>query len=280
MSTINAHKDKARGIATTIAYHVGLLLLALFFGYTAPWPPPPEEGLLVNFGTDAGGLGEVDPGMMDNNLGSAQASDVPPASESTDKEAYLTQDIEDAPVIQKKKTESVAEKPKIVTAKKNTAVSESVQEKKTESPTVRERTINSKALFPGNPGGPGNGDGSEGITQGQGNQGDPDGDPNSKNYGPGGGTGNGVSFSLSGRKPLNLVVPDNQQQKSGIVVVKIIVNKDGKVTHAAPGYKGSTTTDDYLLGVAEKAARASIFDRKADAAAEVEGTITYHFKLR
>ncbi|MGW8314617.1 MAG: hypothetical protein ACWGNV_03375 [Bacteroidales bacterium] len=54
-------KLKGRGLIPTIVYHLLLLLLLIFAGLTYPVPPPEEEGILVNFGTDDTGFGTVEP---------------------------------------------------------------------------------------------------------------------------------------------------------------------------------------------------------------------------
>ena len=54
-------KLKRRGLIATIIYHTLLLLLLVFAGLTFPDPPPEEEGILVNFGTDDTGFGQFEP---------------------------------------------------------------------------------------------------------------------------------------------------------------------------------------------------------------------------
>ena len=121
---------------------------------------------------------------------------------------------------------------------------------------------------------------SEGIAGGQGNQGRPDGDPNSNQY-TGNGAGNGgVGFSLKGRNPKGLPKPSYTSNEQGIVVVKITVNREGKVIAAVPGAKGSTTMDSALLNAAKTAALNTKFDKKASAPTRQSGTITYHFVLK
>jgi hypothetical protein len=43
-------KNNRAGIIGTILFHVLLLILFLFVGMTYPDPPPPEEGITINFG--------------------------------------------------------------------------------------------------------------------------------------------------------------------------------------------------------------------------------------
>ena len=60
---------KPRGLIGTIIYHLLLLLLLLFAGLTFPDPPPEEEGILVNFGTDDTGFGQFEPVGDDQQAG-------------------------------------------------------------------------------------------------------------------------------------------------------------------------------------------------------------------
>ncbi len=120
----------------------------------------------------------------------------------------------------------------------------------------------------------------EGVTSGTGNQGGINGSTESKNY-SGKGYGNeGVSYSLSGRTPQSLPLPEYNYKGEGIVVVEVTVDRNGKVTKATPGVKGSTTLDENLLRAARKAAITARFDKNPDAPAFQKGTITYHFLLQ
>ena len=66
---INIMELKPRGLIATIVYHALLLLLLIFAGLTFPDPPPEEEGILVNFGTDEFGLGDFEPMGDDQQAG-------------------------------------------------------------------------------------------------------------------------------------------------------------------------------------------------------------------
>jgi colicin import membrane protein len=132
-------------------------------------------------------------------------------------------------------------------------------------------------------GGVGNGNGkSQGATFPSGNQGAPTGSANAGGYGPGGsGSGNqgtGPSFSLSGRSATNLPRP-NYPGDDGIVVVKITVDKYGKVTAAEPGVRGTTIMNQRFWNEAKQAALKASFNSDDKAPAFQQGTITYRFVL-
>lgn len=122
---------------------------------------------------------------------------------------------------------------------------------------------------------------SEGIAGGEGNQGVETGSVDYEIYGEGAETGTeGISYDLAGRQARSLPGPTHDIQSEGIVVVEVTVDRNGNVTKAVPGVKGSTTLEEYFLRVARNAAMESKFDRKPDAPVIQKGTITYHFILR
>ena len=133
-------------------------------------------------------------------------------------------------------------------------------------------------------GGKGKGTGtSQGVTFPGGNQGVPTGDPNSSNYGPGGSgngsKGSGPSFSLSGRSAASLPLPKYPGDDSGIVVVKITVDKFGNVTAAEPGTRGTTIMNQKFWEEAKQAALKAKFNADNNAPAYQQGTISYRFVL-
>ncbi len=133
-------------------------------------------------------------------------------------------------------------------------------------------------------GGAGNDSGkSQGVTYPGGNQGVPTGSSSSNNYGSGGsGSGNqgsGVSYALDGRSAINLPKPQYPGNEEGVVVVQVTVDKNGNVTKATPGARGSNTMDTRLLAEAKKAALKARFNVDNSAPAYQQGTITYRFVL-
>lgn len=120
---------------------------------------------------------------------------------------------------------------------------------------------------------------SQGVTYGGGNQGSSQGTVGAPKYGPGGGIGNGVSFSLNGRSAMSLPKPYYPGNEEGVVVVQVTVDQNGNVTKAEPGFKGSNTADPELISAAKKAALQAKFNVDKNAPAFQVGTITYRFVL-
>ena len=262
-----------RGILGTIIFHGILLLLFLFFGYSTPLPLPPEEGILINFGSTESGSGKIEPIMAPVENTPAQPAVSSPKAKSN--EEILTQDIEEAPVIEEKKKQPVENKKATEPDRKNEPVKEPEEKKPVEKP----REVNQKALFPAkNNSGDQKG---EGENTEKGNQGSPFGSPDAKSHDTGStGSGNTPEFSLAGRNALSLPKPAYNYQVEGKVVVEVQVDRYGNVINAVPGVRGSTTLNEYLLDAAKKAALKAKFDVKTDAQTVQKGTITYHFLLQ
>lgn len=307
--------ERKKGVIATIIFHVvfgGVLILA---GFHTPLPLPEEEGILVNFGTGETGFGLVEPVAASS---AEEASNLPESGETDTQtqnsenispaKSTLTQDFEEAPVVKKtieqpdpeeekrKQKEAEAEKIRLQKLEKERIQREAEEAeriRKTEEEArlkkeAEEREqrridiINRTRNALNNAGSTGtNTDASEGIAGGEGNQGVETGSVDSKIYGQGTGTGTeGVSFDLAGRQARSLPKPSYDIQKEGIVVVEVTVDRNGNVTKATPGVRGSNTLEEYFLRVAREAAMAAKFDRKPDASVIQKGFITYHFILR
>ncbi|MBN1597688.1 MAG: energy transducer TonB [Bacteroidales bacterium] len=266
----------SKGLIGTVVFHVFILIMFIIFGFRTPLPLPAEEGILINFGDSDFGSGTVEP--RQNTEEPADNQPEPVSQHENNIKAddpVMTQDHEDAPAaVEAKpvKKETKKEEPKPAETKPN----EEEKEKKEEE---KKPTVDPRAMYRGRNTNSGSTD-SEGVSEGNGNQGSPTGSENATDRSLGISSGDGVSFSLQGRNPLKLPVPNIETQKEGRVVVEIKVDRSGKVVSAVPGVKGSTTLDEYLLNVAKQSALASLFDNNPNAAYYQTGTITYIFKLK
>lgn len=149
---------------------------------------------------------------------------------------------------------------------------------------INSRTAGAFANSGDGSGGVGSGEGkSQGKTFPGGNQGVPTGDPNANKYGPGGSgngeQGSGVSYNLSGRTASSLPKPKYPGNDAGIVVVKVTVDKYGKVTSAEPGARGTTIANQDFWNEAKQAALKAKFNLDNNAPAFQQGTISYRFVL-
>lgn len=246
-------KENKGGIIGTVVVNISILILLFYLGFYKQLPEPEEEGILVNFGFNETGYGEIEPEVKETIQEEA-------ATESSNEEEIITQDIDEAPAVVVKKnndTENEAE--------------EEVEEQE------KQRVVNPNVLFP--PTDNSNGSTSQGEKGGQGNQGDPNGG-DSNNY-TGSGAGNsGISYSLKGRHHKGLPKPKYTGNNEGKVVVEITVDRNGIVTSATPGVKGTTTSAAILWSAAKKAALKTKFDKSSNSPKMQTGSIVYHFVLR
>ena len=264
-----------KGLFGTFVFHAGLLAFAILFGFATPLPLPEEEGILINFGTDDFGGGAEEP--MYSEI--PEESTPPPQEAVTPTESteeIISQDFEEAPVVTEKPQEKpqVEKQEEVITPEQET---KPIVEEQAPPPEPEPPKVNERALYKGRK--DTDATGSEGVTQGEGNQGSVTGSPDSDNYTDGLG-GRGINFSLDGRTPITIPKPEYNAQESGTIVVRIRVNNDGKVISAEPGQRGTTITDGNLWESAKKAALKARFNAKSDAAYTQAGTITYHFVLQ
>ncbi len=265
---MNSISTKWGGVTGTIIVHVLVVLLLFLFAFTTPLPLPGSGEIMINFGTDLEGSGYQEPKKEIIQETTQKKQEV----KDNAKEEPLTQDNEEAPAVTKKKKETKKEAVKTPADK--------TQQQVTDTKKEETKEVNKKALFPGQK--TDGGQTGEGETGNPGNQGNEEGSPDSNNRtgSNGSGLGDGIGFDLGGRSALSLPKPDYSKQKSGTVVVQVTVDKQGNVTKAVPGFKGSTTLDNDLLKAAEKAALQAKFDVSKNAPAYQVGTITYVFKLK
>lgn len=87
-----------------------------------------------------------------------------------------------------------------------------------------------------------------------------------------------VTFELKGRQIVSY--PNNPKDtfEKGIVVVEIVVDKNGKVIKAKPGLAGSTTTKATLLAKARQTALQTKFNAISETIEQV-GTLTIAIDL-
>ena len=288
-----------RGIAGTLIFHLGLVILFIFSGLITPLPLPEEDGILINFGTSPEGEGLIEPSATLQTQAIEQQEPVPSetAIQSVEsEEKILTQDIEEAPDVESKALEEEREREEELEKQRLEKIErerlEEIEKQRQEElerqriieeqkriQEINDRTRNALSNDRNNADNAATG---EGETTGQGNQGSETGSVNSDNHSSGiSGLGdNGIRYNLTGRTPQSLPKPEYNVQAEGIVVVEVTVNQNGNVTKATAGVRGSTILDNNLLKAAQKAALAAKFDRKPSAAEFQKGTITYHFLLQ
>lgn len=289
-------KHKRKSFILTVIVHIGIIFL-LFYLSLNYIEPEEEAGIAVNFGTTITGSGKIQP---DQPIKSAPKQTTPePVSSVPEQQEHspqitdkvITQDTEDAPVIEKetkKKPKKEVEDPKkkanpndqklVDNTVKDKPVKK-VEEKKPD-PKPDKSTLDILDSFSNGPKNDGKVKGGEGDDNSPGDKGSRDGDPNAKSYyGTGKGLDGDGNYRLGGRKALNKEKFVQDCNESGIVVVKIEVDQNGKVVKATPGVKGTTNSASCLMEPARKAAMATKFNSDSEAPVKQVGMIIYQFKL-
>ena len=247
-------EDSRTSVIITMVVHTVIFLLIFFFmSFDLPDPPPAEtyaELSLADFGYSDTGSG--------NNEGVPIQSSAAVAEE-TPEEAVVDSTSEVAA--------NVAETPSTSTQPATTqtqAQTQSQTQAQTQSTSVG---LNS-ALQNMNSGGDGNDDtgGNVGTQSGQ---------IDGKGvFGDG-----GNSYSLAGRVMRGDPEFQGTPKKNGRVVVKIDVNRSGKVINATVDQIKSNTTEQSLWELAMKMAKTATFNDDQAAKIQQRGTITFTFKV-
>ena len=275
MTTSNENNKTIAALAA-LCFHGLLALLFFLVVFKTPIPPFPEAstpGIEINLGTSDDGTGDVQP-EDNSNTENFSSSTSENNTKTTNNEAksepknYITQNTEEAPVLEKNPTKTT----------ENTSENTAAKENKNTQPTV-----NASALYKGKTK---NNSTGEGETGKPGDQGLKDGSVNAQSHGTGSGNGNtpnsdgkdkGPRINLANRKKISLTIPKSNSNEEGKVVVQITVDKNGTVINARAGIKGTTNTNPSLLAIARQAAMNSKFNVDSEAPEEQTGFITYEF---
>ncbi len=275
-----------QSLALTFFVHGLIFLFLLFAVLTTPTPPlSGGEGVIVNIGYMDAASGDEQP-TSENTTTDPVVEKVKPVAQ-TEQTKIATQDLEETATIPVKEKK----KPEIIKVKETKPVVKLPEKVKVEE---YKPVVDQRAIYKGKA----NNSKSQGTaTSGTGDQGNPDGDPNSNLYGkPGSGNGSGdgngtgsgvgdgsapgVSFSLGGRSMVRLPKVNDNSQDQGKVVIDIVVDKYGTVVTATGPGRGSTTTSTNLVRKAKEAAVKTKFSPSPQGVEEQHGTITFVFIVR
>lgn len=304
------HKKKSFTLTTLL---LSILLLVLFYIGLTYMDPPIENGISVNFGTTDFGSGRVQP----KDKIQSEPLDTPPVEatkqevaqqveevieeefveEPVVKEApaekVLTQENEESIRIKKAKeakqkaenaAAEVKRKAEAKAKRAKAAAAQLAKEKRDAEERAQKEQDAKKAKLDALMGGlnksDGTASGSEGDDNRAGDKGSPDGDPYATSYygSPGSGSGTG-GYGLNGRSLVNKGKVPQECNESGRVVVKIVVDKNGKVISATPGVRGTTNNNPCLLEPARKTAFMHKWNLDSNAPTNQVGFVVVNFKL-
>lgn len=262
---------KALGISSLVMVVLGVIAFFIVFGQDE-LPEYGMGGIIVNYGTSEEGMGDdymsVDEPSMAENANNVKPDKIDPTStpiptptQQTADKVVATQDMDDAPAV------AAAKKPV-----KTTAVETTVEKKNSTT------ALNPNALFKGktnNATGTGDGTGTK-----AGNQGSKLGDPLASNYGEGGSGNGNTMISLANRRFTVAPKIDDNGQQAGKVAIEFKVDKNGVITYARAGAKGTTLSDGALWSKCERAVRGARLNEIANAPDSQTGIIIFNFRLR
>ena len=290
-------RHKKKSFSLTVFLLSALLLLLFYIGLTY-MEPPIEKGITVNFGSMEYGSGMEQPRERiqpkqnevpeitepEKEAEVVEEVEEPVEEASPDKEAeeLLTQEREEAIRIQKqkeaqRKEEEAAEK---IRKEKERAEQERLAaiEKARQEEEAKKRELD--ALMGGINNADGTVQGNEGDDALPGDKGREDGDPYANSYygSPGSGSGTG-GYGLKGRSLVNQGKVQQNCNEEGRVVVRIVVDRNGKVIEATPGVKGTTNNHPCLLEPARKTAFLHSWNLDQKAPNQQIGFVVVNFKL-
>ncbi len=291
-------RHKKKSFSLTIFLLSALLLLLFYIGMSY-MEPPIEKGITVDFGSMEFGSGRIQPKekLVPKASETPDVTEEEKAEEVVEKvevpvqesspsekvsEEVLTQENEEAVLIKqqaeaKRKAEEAAEK-----IRKEAERAEREKQAAAEKARLEQEAKKKKldALMGGLNNSEGTAQGNEGNDDTPGDKGQPDGDPYATSYygSPGSGSGAG-GYGLNGRSLVSQGKVQQQCNEEGRVVVRIVVDRNGKVIDATPGVKGTTNNDPCLLEPARKTAFLHKWNLDSKAPDQQIGFVVVNFKL-
>lgn len=251
-------KDRVKaGILAFLSFSGVVVLCFFLVAFTKSIPPPGEQFVAVGF-ADVGEVSEAS-GNVESEVPSETVEEVV-QPETAQSESVETPAVEEV-VTQVESEVSVPSNPDPVSTP--------------EPDPEPERQLNSRLSNAVNALAKSGGGGSEGAAEsGAGNEGADDG----RIDGRGVVSGDNGDFSLDGGKIKGYPIQEETPNKEGVVRVKIVVDKYGKVTSATYDGAGSSTADSELIEMACRAAKTTTWTENLARPIRT-GFVTIRFEL-
>jgi len=256
-------KNKRIAFLVSVSLHAGLFLTFFFLiSWRAPYPPAPEYGVVLNYGLDNQGGGDIQPekpvgnSQADDNQGELKANEnasqtepdnvVDQKEQAKEEKANATLSDEESRVTVKAEKEKIENKPKDKIEK---------TEPKTEPKTSKDEkpVIKKEAVYSGDKGSKkGDTNQSQGDDPGKvGDKGNPQGKLDAKAlYGKpgGGGGGDGFGLAMSGWEwAASPQIPDLPDNENGRIVFEIECDADGEITSITTKDRGLSLKAEQML---------------------------------
>jgi protein TonB len=277
--TVLQTPHQRKSLSLTLLLMALLVWMLFFFGLTY-WDPPMESGVTIRFGevalADPAAEASATPELEENTaVEQSSTDDDQPVSDR--EEVLLADELSEAPITaapEKKPTQQQTsaappqEKPKTLPKPepKPDAATQAVLNRMLQGANTPANASTKSTSASGN-------------AQGQGQQGSLTGDPYAPSFYGGGSGVDGIGFGLSGRKLLSKSPVVQSCEQQGRVVVRIVVNQQGKVLSAQPGAQGTTNTDPCLMTPAQKTALSFVWAPDPKAPEQQVGFVVVDFRL-
>jgi len=261
-----------RNSAKITALIVMILVLLLFVVRGCAYQDPPEEyGVAINFGNSPVGSGNIQPTEPIKSQPTEKVVEESTDADDTESEESTEANSQSDEVITNQSAEEIAiEKAKAEAAKAQAEADRIAKEE-------QEKKDKLKALIDGVANSEGPTDDGEGPDDGPGDKGDLDGSPYAPYEGtPGSGNG-GVGYGLNGRGAPKFDMFDGCENEYGLIVVDIVVNRNGEVIEATPGARGSNNATSCLKAQAKKIAKSYKWPADSKAPARQYGKVSVNF---
>jgi protein TonB len=256
-------KHKQIAFLVSIGLHASLFLTFFFLiSWRAPYPPAPEYGVVLNYGLDDQGGGEIQPetpvgNSKEDDKNNELKEDEKNIPDESTKNADLKEEVKetktDAPVSDETSDVTVKTEKKKIEEKPKEKVEKIEPKKEVKANTEEKKVVKAEAVYSANSGQKkGETNQSQGDDPGKvGDKGNPEGKLDAKAlYGKpgGGGGGDGYGLSMSGwewaNKPRTPDLPDNED---GRIVFEIECDEDGEIVGITTLERGLSAKAEQLL---------------------------------
>ncbi|MBT8304061.1 MAG: energy transducer TonB, partial [Bacteroidia bacterium] len=190
----------------------------------------------------------------------------------------LTEDNEESIAMKKKKAKEDAERKAKEAAERAERERKEAEERKQREEEEKRKKLDE--MMGGLNKSDGEASGSEGNDDSPGDKGQIDGNPYANSYygQPGSGEG-GLGYGLKGRGKATYKRMKQDCNEEGLVIVRIVVNREGRVIETTPGVKGTTNNHPCLLEPAKKIALSHKWRPDPKAPSKQIGFVKVNFNL-
>jgi len=263
MESYQDKKNKQIAFLVSVGLHASLFLVFfLLISWKAPYPPAPEYGVVLNYGVDDQGGGEIQPekpvgdSQVDdksNELKEDEKSLPKESSKNADQKEEVKEEKTDAAISDESSDVTVKSVKKKIEEKPKEKVEKVEPKKEVKANTEEKKVVKAEAVYSGNSGSKkGETNQSQGDDPGKvGDKGNPEGKLDAKAlYGKpgGGGGGNGFGLAMAGwewaSKPRIPDLPDNED---GRIVFEIECDEDGEIVSIKTLERGLSARAEQLL---------------------------------